>query len=70
MGSESKLGRRRVAVNARFIRGFICPDYRAITAALSASSWAREAAYWAANEGSFLGDGSGNMLWDKSITRE
>lgn len=70
MGNESKLGRRRVDVNTRFIRGFICPDYRAIAAAMSASSWAREAAYWAAHEGIFLGDGSGNMLWDKPITRE
>lgn len=70
MGSPSKVGRRTMDVNGRYIRGFICPDYRAIAAALSASSWARDAAYWAAHEGIFLGDGTGEMMWDKPITRE
>lgn len=70
MGNPCKVGRRTMDVNGKYIRGFICPDYRAIAAAMSASSWARESAYWAAHEGIFLGDGTGEMMWDKPITRE
>lgn len=70
MGNPCKVGRRTMDVNGKYIRGFICPDYRAIAAAMSASSWARESAYWAAHEGIFLGDGTGEYLWDKPITRE
>lgn len=70
MGNPCKVGRRTMDVNGRYIRGFICPDYKAIAAALSASSWAREAAYWAAHERIILGDGAGEMMWDRPITRE
>ena len=69
MGAASKVGTRQMTVNGRYIRGFICPDYRAIAAAMSAPSWAQKAAYWAVHEGIVLGDGTGNMMWDKPITR-
>lgn len=70
MGAASKVGTRQMTVNGRYIRGFICPDYRAIAAAADASSWAREAAYWAVHEGLFLGDGKGELMWDQPVTRE
>lgn len=35
MGKESKCGRRALIVNARYIRGFICPDYAAIAISLT-----------------------------------
>lgn len=69
MGAASKVGTRQMTVNGRYIRGFICPDYKAIAAALDAPSWAQKAAYWAVHEGIILGDGTGDMMWDKPITR-
>jgi len=65
-----KVGTRRIAVNGRYIRGYICPDYKAIAASLSASSWARDAAYWAVHTGVFQGDGAGNLHWQEPVTRE
>lgn len=69
MGVASKVGTRQMTVNGRYIRGFICPDYKAIAAAMNAPSWAQKAAYWAVHEGIILGDGTGDMMWDKPITR-
>lgn len=68
--SGGTVGTRSMTVNGRYIRGYICPDYRAIAAALSASPWAAEAAYWAVHNGIFLGDENGDMMWQQPMTRE
>lgn len=68
--SGGKIGTRQMIVNGRYIRGYVCPDYKAIAAALSASSWAREAAYWAVHTGLIVGDGASDMRWQGVLTRE
>ena len=68
--SGGKFGNRTLDVDGRYIRGYICPDYRAIAAAMTASSWAQQAAYECCHRGLIIGDETGRVDWTRAITME
>jgi hypothetical protein len=74
------VGRRRIALNGRFIRGWCLPDYAAAAKTLTAESpaafadvpplaWYGEALRWAAEKGLVSGYGDGTFRPDAPITR-
>lgn len=70
--SES-VGRREIAVNGKYIRGYASPDYAGKVQPVDigdVSEWARESCTKAVKAGVFHGDGDGNFRWKDGITRE